>query len=285
MNLEYWYMLPIALLVATIAMSSEIEGATLFAPIFILGLKLPPNVAIGIGLITEVFGFASGLVAYHLKRLIDYRLGMHLLIFTIPFALIGTVLAGEIASDILKIILGIGLLGISISFLRAPDHKDVSEIDLSIKNTYETIKPQTVLITAQGEEIRYTVCNRTEGRFIASIGGLFIGLTSTGLGEFNGYFLLQRCRVPSRVAIATSVFVVAVTALSASIGHIIQFVQAGSSELDTVISIVTFTIPGVIIGGQLGSFISSYIPQKMMERGLGILFIAIAILTLGDVIL
>ncbi len=61
--------------------------------------------------------------------------------------------------------------------------------------------PQTTLITADGEEYHYTVCNRNEGRAIAGIGGLFVGLISTGLGELNGYFLLQRCRVPSPVAV------------------------------------------------------------------------------------
>lgn len=54
------------------------------------------------------------------------------------------------------------------------------------------------------------------GRLIAGVGGLFVGMISTGLGELNGYFLLQRCRVPSKVSVATSIFVVALTALSAS---------------------------------------------------------------------
>ena len=63
MTLEYWYMLPVAILVATVAMASGVGGATFFAPILIIGLRLPPEIAIGIGLITEVFGFASGLFA------------------------------------------------------------------------------------------------------------------------------------------------------------------------------------------------------------------------------
>jgi hypothetical protein len=63
-------------------------GATFFSPLFILALGLPPEVAIGTGLITEVFGFASGLYAYARKRLIDYRLGVALLAATIPMALL-----------------------------------------------------------------------------------------------------------------------------------------------------------------------------------------------------
>ena len=118
-----------------------------------------------------------------------------------------------------------------------------------------------------------------------AVGGLFIGMISTGLGELNGYFLLQRCRVPSRVAVASSVFVVAVTALVASTGHFVKFVQTGGETLNTVLSLVIFTIPGVIIGGQLGPLISSRISQHTLERALAVLFILVAALMLGEVIL
>jgi uncharacterized membrane protein YfcA len=109
MTLQYWYVFPIAILIATIAMASGVGGATFFSPLFILALGLPPEVAIGTGLITEVFGFASGLFAYIRKRLIDFSLGLTLLVVTIPLALLGTWVAGLVDADILKVILGVGL--------------------------------------------------------------------------------------------------------------------------------------------------------------------------------
>ena len=45
------------------------------------------------------------------------------------------------------------------------------------------------------------------------------------------------------------------------------------------------TIPGVIIGAQLGARVASAIPQKVLERGLGVLFLLIAALTIGEVVL
>jgi uncharacterized membrane protein YfcA len=278
-------MFPIAVLFATIAMASGVGGATFFSPFFILALGLPPEVAIGAGLITEVFGFASGLFAYARKRLIDYRLGLALLVVTIPMALLGTWVAGWVEPDILKIILGVGLFAVALSFLRAPEHKDVDRLDAFILQEYGGEKAETSLTTAEGEEIRYKVCNRTEGRLIAGVGGLFVGLISTGLGELNGYFLLQRCRVPSVVSVATSVFVVAFTVLFASAWHVIRFAQIGGEVLTTVLSLVIFTVPGVILGAQLGSRVASRIPQLVLERGLGVLFIFVAALTLGEVIL
>ena len=87
-------MFPVAIMIATIAMASGVGGATFFSPLFILALGLPPEVAIGAGLITEVFGFASGVYAYVRKRLIDYKLGTNLLLVTIPMALAGTWVSG-----------------------------------------------------------------------------------------------------------------------------------------------------------------------------------------------
>lgn len=278
-------MLPVAIVVATIAMASGVGGATFFAPIFILALRLPPEVAIGTGLITEVFGFASGLYAYAHKKLIDYSLGINLLVVTIPAALVGTWVAGSIEPNILKVILGVGLFAVALSFLRAPEHKDVVRMDEAIDEEYGGEKAETCLTTAEGEQICYTVCNRAEGRTIAGVGGLFVGMISTGLGELNGYFLLQRCRVPSKISVATSVFVVALTALSAATGHLFQFAQTGGEVLITVFNLVIFTVPGVIIGAQLGSSMASRISQHTLERALGLLFILVALLTLGEVML
>ena len=284
MTFQYWYMLPASVLIATIAMASGVGGATFFSPLFILALRLQPEVAIGTALITEVFGFASGLIAYARRRLIDYRLGITLLVVTIPAALLGTYIAGDIEPEFLKVILGVGLFAVAASFLRAPDHGDIARMDSAIAEEFDGAPAETCLSPSDGEAICYTVCNRNEGRLLAGVGGLFVGLISTGLGELNSYFLLQRCRVPSRVAAATSVFVVALTALTASSGHFVQFVRTGGSALHTVVSIAAFTVPGVVVGGQLGSYAATRVSQHTMERVLGVLFIFVAALTLGEVI-
>jgi uncharacterized membrane protein YfcA len=199
--------------------------------------------------------------------------------------LIGTWASGQIQPLYLKVILGVGLFMVALSFLRQHEKKDIFRLDDAIQLEYGGKNAETILVAADGEEIRYTVCNRTEGMMLSGIGALFMGMVSTGLGEMNGYFLLQRCRVPSKVSVATSVFVVAITALIASVGHFVKFVQIGGETLTTVFSIVIFTVPGVIIGGQIGSRIASHIPQRSLEIGLAVIFIVVAGLTLGQVIL
>ncbi len=284
MSLDYWFMFPISIAIATIAMASGVEGATFFTPLFIIILKLPTEVAVGTGLITEVFGFSSGLYAYFRKGLIDYKLGKKLLWVTIPVVLLGTWVATVISDEVLKGILAVGLFVIASSFWRSPDAEILKDLDDDIQDHLRS-EPQTCLTANNGETFCYTVANPTEGRLLASIGSLFLGMVSTGLGEVNGYFLIQRCRVPSQVAVATSVFIVAITALIASVGHVVQFAQAGGEALDTVLALVTFTAPGVLIGAQLGSLVASRLSQEFLERSMGILFILVGLILLAEIVL
>lgn len=280
MNFEYWYMLPIATVISTIAMASGVEGGTFFAPIFMLALGLPPEVAIGAALITEVFGFSSGVVAYARKKLIDYRLGLTLLTATVPAALVGTWAAGWIEPNLLKIVFSLGLIAIAFSFLR-PHEETTPVMAVGDMNTTHN-EAETCIITAVGQEHRYTINNPTQGQMVAGLGGVLIGLLSTGLGEVNGFYLLKICRMPSQVAIATNVFIVAITALVASCGHFVNFVQEGGETLETVLSLVSFTVPGVIIGAQFGSYVASRIRQQTLERSLAVLFTVVAAITLGQ---
>ena len=281
MSLEYWFMFPVSILIATVAMATGVEGATFFTPLFILGLGLPPDVAIATGLLTEVF--ASGLFAYTRRRLIDYRLGGTLLLATIPMALLGTWVAGWANPLLLKAILGVALLVLAATFLRGFSHERVEALEAGA--VPGDPKAETQLVTASGEVIRYTVCNRTEGLAIAGLGGLFIGMISTGQGEFNGYYLLSRCKIPGKVAVATSVLVVAVTALTASISHAARLAAEGGPGLSTALSLAVFTVPGVLIGGQLGPLVSSCLPQGVLVRGMGGLFALVGVLMLGQAFL
>lgn len=126
------------------------------------------------------------------------------------------------------------------------------------------------------------MCRRAKARSFARIGGLFVGLISTGLGEATSYALVKRCRVPTRISVATSVTHVALTALAASVVHGIAFVTSSDVDLALVGSLVVFTIPGVIIGGQLGPSVTARVKERMLIRSLGWLFLLIAGLTLFE---
>lgn len=285
MSVEYWYMFPISILIATTAMASGIEGGTFFAPLFLLALGLPPDVAIGTALVTEVFGFASGLFAFARKKLIDYKLGMTMMLVTVPLALLGSWISGWADPNLLKTILSLGLLALAYVMLKPPKKGEIAALDRKIEAEIKETSWESCLTTAEGERICYTVCNKHEGMIITGIGGLFMGMISNGLGHMNGFFFLKRCKLPSKVAVATSVLIVAVTVLSASAGHFVRFAREGGEALSTVLSLVIFTVPGVIIGGQIGPLVASKISQQLLEKALGAIFVLIATLILGEMLL
>ncbi len=119
---------------------------------------------------------------------------------TIPAAVLGSWISGRVEPDILKAILGVGLIAVSFSSLRSSSPKDVTGMDKNIEQEYGGDKAETCQSSASGEEICYRVCNHNKGMAIAGPGGLFAGMISTGPGELNDCFLLRQCRVPGKVS-------------------------------------------------------------------------------------
>jgi uncharacterized membrane protein YfcA len=275
-TLEFWYLLPVSILIATIAMSSGIGGAVFFSPLFIMALKLEPQIAIGSALITELFGFSSGLVAYLKARLIDFKLAKNILLFSVPAAIIGTLFGDLVPDIVLKSIFASGLLFIGIQLFSSWRKEEREKQETVHRKEFEE-SYKSELVDRSGRVFRYTVCNKNMGRFFAAIGGAFVGMISVGLAELQEYQLVARCKVPTPVAVATSVFVVVITVLVASVGHFIEFAKEGGEVLGQVVNIVTYTIPGVIIGGQIGPKLQKAMPEDIMKIAISIAFVIIGL--------
>ena len=207
LTFEFWYLFPISIVVATVAMSSGIGGAVFFSPLFMIVLKLEPRVAIGVALATELFGFSSGLYAYWKAKLIDFNLGLNLLLFSVPFAIIGTIYADNVSPIVLKAIFGVGIIIIGYQLFISWRKEEKEKLEASHKKEFE-VNYEKELTDAEGNVYKYTICNKNMGRMFAAIGGVFLGMISVGLAELQEYYLVARCRVPTRIAVATSIFMV-----------------------------------------------------------------------------
>jgi len=259
--LQYWFMFPVGIIIATIAMMAGIGGAILFSPIFMLILKLDPITAVSAGLLMEVFGFTSGVIGYFKKKSIDFKLVQKLIILTLPATILGVILGKFISGLFIKYILIVILIYLALSFL--------------INRKCQAKHPSCTGISKPNKESKVDKSIRISSFF----GGLLVGISSSGLGEINEYNFLKKLKLPVPIASGTSVFLVAMSATIGIITHLFFLISNKEFNIFAkVLPIVIFTIPGVILGAQLGVYLSKNIKIKFMEKFVGILFFIVGIL-------
>ncbi len=76
-----------------------------------------------------------------------------------------------------------------------------------------------------------------------------------------------------------------VSVLVASVGHFYNFATSADSQiLAQVSSIVMFTIPGVIVGGQIGPLVQARVNPDVTKAAIAFLFVAVGIFMLTTVV-
>jgi uncharacterized membrane protein YfcA len=89
MTFEYWYMFPVAIVVAILANSSGFSGGVLFQPIYNLLLNIPIQNAVATGIATETVGMTSGALRYIYYKMVDLQIGFTMVMLTIPGVVLG----------------------------------------------------------------------------------------------------------------------------------------------------------------------------------------------------
>lgn len=279
----YWFMFPVSICVATSAMLSGIGGAALFTPIFLIIFPLlgPEYVlastvtAIGCALLTETFGFTSGFIGYLRRKLIDFHSAIPFIKVAVPVGIAGAILSQFTDPAILKIAYGVLMLIIAQELVR---HGSILE-DLGLatppNGEVDTKqRPPRTIITNDKKRYDYHAPYQGRGAWVTGLGGFLTGMVSVGIGEVVMPQLIKYNRIPVPVAAATSVFIVIVTVACASFTQIAALIAEGGWSA-VPWNLVMYTIPGVLIGGQIGTHLQGRITQKTMETAIGLLFLVI----------
>ncbi len=271
----YWFMFPVSILVATSAMLSGIGGAALFTPIFILvfpmlGPEYPlasTVAAIGTALLTETFGFTSGFVGYFRKHLIDFAIVWRFLVISVPVAVTGAFLAHFVPGGYL--IAGYALL----VFVLAIVHVFVPHDEVPARKAIDDGDDPEIRhkIDSRGREYVYRIPHLgVSGAVFTGVGSFLTGMLSVGIGEVIVPQLTKR-GVPIAIAVAASVTIVIVTVACASFTLIAQLISEGGVAA-VPWNLVVYSIPGVIIGGQIGPRLQGLVSHRSMEHAIGALF-------------
>ena len=265
-------MFPVAILIASVAMTFGIGGAAFFSPFFQIVIGLRPEIAIALGILIEVFGFGSGLVGYAKAKLVNYHLSTRILPFAVGFALLGAYFGKNLPSNLLEIFLAVALFALAVAFLSRERSTDLVHHPLHpIKREYEKRSWTDFWRDFESKPLLFVT---------SSIGGLFVGLVSIGLGEVNAYNFVRRLKMDPATSAGSSVFIVALTTAFATLFNLSFFAVTGPQDLLPLVQIAIWAIPGVVLGGQLGVRISKRIDRRRALLTLPILFAAVGILTL-----
>jgi len=264
--LAHWWVFPTSILFSAVALSSGVSGALFFSPFFMLVVGLTPSQAIGAGLLTEVFGMGNGLRSYVKQRVVDFQTAKWLLLGAVPAVVAGALAAHVVPTTILKGIFGVGLLvlGAFLVYYESPERCEPGECEGEFLREKNTGRGTTTVVAADGETFTYDTCWRPPGVALSTVGAFITGLISAGLPEIVTTQLIVRCRIPPRVAVATSVFVLAIAAAAGAAVHALTATP--------VWYVVAWSIPGVVVGGTVGTRVGKHVPSELMETGLGIVF-------------
>lgn len=278
---QYWFLFPVGIAVATTAMLCGIGGAAMFTPIFLVILPLlGPDypfgsfaVAIGVAVFTQTFGFGSGFVGYYRKRLIDYSSAWPFVAAGMPLAVAGGLLLARSKpyESVLFGIYAMLMFVLAVALLRRRAVVPVAGGDATpAGGAAKTITDH------RGRTYHYAPPRIGNGVALTGFGGFLTGLLGVGIGEVVLPQLVKKHSVPLPVAAATSVFVTIIVVATASATQVAGLVAAGGIDA-LPWNAVVYLVPGVLIGGQLGPTLQGRVPHRTMELAIATLFIAIGL--------
>ena len=245
MSFEYWYMFPVAVVVAVLANSSGFSGGVLFQPIYNLLLNIPIQTAVATGIATETIGMTSGALRYIYYKMVELPVGFTMVMLTIPGVVLGNHALLVINGDLLKLVLGFIIIFIaSMQFINALRKFYGVKENIPVEDIYPFM-------------------------WIPPVGGFFSAATGTGVCEISQPFLERGLNVQTKRANATAILVEALADWVITILNL----QAGLIMWELWI----FTGSGVLIGGQLGPYFARFLPVRFIKIVFSISVIIIGI--------
>lgn len=235
-------------------------GGFLLAPaLLLLYPNERPETIAAISLAVVFFNAASGSVAYARQRRIDYRSGLIFAAVSVPGALAGAYCTNLLPRRVFDLVFGCLMLALG-AFVVSGSRQKVEASNQVICPAEGELSAS--LTDRSGEHYTWSYSlNRGIG---ISLGvGYLSSLLGIGGGIIHVPALTRLLRFPVAVATATSHFVLALTALVGTLAHIGMGAFAHGSRRTAFVSV------GVVLGAQLGAWLSHKIQGSWILRGLG----------------
>lgn len=240
-------------------------GGIILVPLLNAGLGLPFGHATGLSLVGVLATSSSVAVASSSRRLLNPRLALTLLIFSVGGAKLGAALLGAFSERTFQFIFGATAALVAVVMLARLDKRNViaqTEVD-----------PGALGGTFFDDDSRQSVVYRVRRLPFAAVASSGAGLLASFAGLGGGILVVPAlnswCGVPIRVAAATSAYMIGITAVPAVIGHALQG-HLQRIELAGAICV------GVLAGYRAGLWLSSRVNVRALKILMAILLVFVA---------
>lgn len=254
MNVDYWFLLPVGVSIAFLAMSSGVSAGNFWLPVYLLWVQFDAPVAFWMTLATMLCGYGSGIVRNLRQGTIHRGFLVQYLPFTVPAAVVGAYLSPVLNISWLILLFGVFVGGYGARML--------------VQN-----RRRPAMLRTLGMGLPWG---------IAISGGALLGLITVGLGE-----LMLPCMLADRKlgrpgdAVGAAVLIIFVTSLAATLARLNgPFTAALMEQHTTLLRAMAFAAPGVILGGQLGPMMARRFNARTLQ-----LYVAVLLMLVGALML
>lgn len=252
--------LPIFLaIISTLANMLGIEGGSLVMPLLIYLYGVSSRLGSGAVVVAQIVGLGLGSVNYWRQRRIDWGLTRFILTATVPGALFGSYLVHLVSDRVITLVVAAILLaaGGRFAFFRQWRWPSAA------------LGPRRTLTDGDGKIFRYRHARKGIAWPFFALAGTLQGISGTGIGVVQMPVLLFVMEIPAHIAVATSVLAMATSSFAATAGHV-AFARIPWK-------ITAYLIPGVLVGSQLGPFLSRRLNPEHIHRLLGYMLLTIGL--------
>lgn len=238
-----------------------IGGGIVIVPALSIIFHLPVHTAIAASIVSVIATSIAGARSYVDQQITNVRLGMFLEISTTLGALVGTLIGVMVHGWILAEIFAALILYMAVFSFRTRKTED-KMIETGIYDNgipRDRISRSLKLAgnyhdAAMGAEVNYQATRAIEGSLISSLAGIGSGMLGIGGGVIKVAAMNSLMGIPMKVAVATSKFMIGVTA---SISAVVYFIAGG---------IDFYVVAPVALGTMLGATLGSAVMNKLHSR-------------------
>jgi len=263
-----------------------IGGGAIIVPVLTVFMGLPIHEAIAISIVSVIATSNAGGSSYVEQRITNIELAMFLEVATTAGALVGSVVALLLNSWVLFMIFGVLLAYMAVTSFKTRTRDEARIAKGDFGNISQDRVSKYLGLTgsyrdaSEKKEVNYRVTRAPEGAMISSLAGVVSGLLGIGGGVIKVAAMNLFMNVPLKAAVATSKFMIGVTAAT---GALLFFI-AGLVDVYVIAPVAIGTTIGATLGTWVMNrirtstlkvafgFLVAYLAYTMIAQGLGLAF-------------